>query len=140
MSLFEAGLKKLLTEIDNEFTPRLSSRVNIDDYIIKISKNSTIIPIYDNGNLNAFIAFYCNDYKNRVAYLTMLAVGKDERNKGLGRLLVTTAIEYLKKIEFKYFRLEVSALNKKAIGVYSKSGFKVYEEKQGSYFMEKELV
>ena len=134
-----SALMELLSEIDNEFDPRLSSRIDVPSYVDKILENSTIIPVYNNGNLDAFIAFYCNDYKSHASYLTMLAVRKSYRKRGVGKLLVETAIKFLEETTFRYFKLEVDKSNSSAFAVYKKLGFSIIDESTTAYLMQKKL-
>ena len=135
----KTALEEILFEIDCDFSPNLSSKINVTEYVDKIIKRATVIPIYINGKMEAFIAVYCNDYDHYIAYLTMIAIRKEYRSKGLGKLLVGTAIAYLKALNFQNFRLEVFKSNRNAYLLYNKLGFTVYKEEQDSFFMEKKL-
>jgi ribosomal protein S18 acetylase RimI-like enzyme len=132
-------LEEILFEVDREFSPALSAKTDIVEYVDKITSRAVIIPLFDQGRTAAFIAVYCNDYQTYIAYLTMLAVRKEYRSKGLGKLLVEAAIAYLKNLQFQKFRLEVLKSNDKARSLYDKLGFKVYQDKEDSLFMEMEL-
>ena len=112
-------------------------RTDIDDYVDKILKNATIITIYKNHQLQGFIAYYDNDIKKEVAYLTMIAIRKESKNSGYGRMLMEFSIREIKKLGFKKYRLEVYHENVKAIGLYEKYGFVVIKRNSESLFMEK---
>ena len=53
-----------------------------------------------------------------------VAVKKDSRGRGIGKLLLTKLIDYGKSDNRKRFLLEVRFGNKAAIGLYEKLGFK----------------
>ena len=135
-----SALKQLLTDVDDEFIPKLSVRLNLDEYVDKIIAKSTIVPVYENGVLNAFISFYCNDLKDHVGYLSMIVVKRDYRNKGVAQLLIEYAISFLQHSGFKYFRLEVNKQNVKALNLYKKSGFTIFQETVDVFLMEKKLI
>lgn len=132
-------IKQLLEEIDNEFTPRLSQRLNIDEYVDKIILKSMILPVYDCGVLNAFISFYCNDQLDKTAYLTMIAVRSAFRKKGIAKLLLDYATGFLKRAGFEKFLLEVHRQNVNAIRLYQQTGFTVFKESGDVYFMVKKI-
>jgi len=97
--------------------------VNISKYVDKIQKFATIISIFKNGEIIAFIAFYENDENSEVAYLTMIAVCKKFGHLGYGKSLMEISINEIKKKGFKRYRLEVKENNLKAIKFYKKYGF-----------------
>ncbi|MBS1745657.1 MAG: GNAT family N-acetyltransferase [Bacteroidetes bacterium] len=134
------AIKQLLHEVDYEFNPNLSSRLVMDDYVEKIIFHSMIVPVYENGALNAFISFYCNDYKNLSAFLSMIVVKSHCRGKGLAKSLIEFAIGYLKNNGFKNLKLEVDKKNGKAITLYKEFGFIVINETGNSFLMERKIT
>lgn len=132
MSL-ELQIQELLKNIDNDFIPSLSSKINIEEYSKKIFNKATIFSTNKKGELIAFIAFYCNE-ELKVAYCTMIAVRKNEQNSGIGTNLIKSSIDYLKKKNFNSLTLEIYKTNIKAIDFYKKLGFKIEDENQNSIF------
>ncbi len=130
---------ELLHELENDFDPKLSAVIDIPNYAEKIKNNAKIISYFDNGNLIAFIAFYCNDLETRIGFMSMLAVDKKNQGKGLAKNLIYSSIEFLKNENFHKYRLEVFKKNIKAINLYIKLGFKVISELDFSVIMELEL-
>lgn len=129
----------LLHELDKDFDPTLSSIINISNYAEKIKNNAKIMSYFDNGNLVAFIAFYCNDLETRIGFMSMLAVSKNNQGKGLARSLIKSSIDLLKNENFNRYRLEVFKTNNKAINLYKKMGFEVISELDFSLILELEL-
>jgi len=128
-------IELFLYDIDNDFSPPLSSRMNIANYAAKIIEKATIFSINDQGRLNAFVAVYCNDTDRKFAYLTIMAVGKQYRGKGIAFILLRTCIEYLKMLNFNYLKLEVYKNNPRAIAIYKNFGFEIIDENNTSFFM-----
>lgn len=136
---FKNMIRGLLNELNEEYNPPLSSVVNISSYTEKIINNAKIISYHEMGELIAFIAFYCNDLNYKVGYMSMLAVAKEKRGKGLAMNLINSSIDILKKEGFKKYRLEVYKSNVKAITLYEKFGFVIISEINFSCVMELEF-
>jgi ribosomal protein S18 acetylase RimI-like enzyme len=126
-------IAKILESINLEFEGILIQKP-IEEYVIKIISNSTIIPFISEGILKGFISFYCNDFKGKKGYLSMVIVSKDSRDKGIGKILLEASIEYLKNLEFETYSLEVHKTNNKAIDFYSSFGF-IKKENKGNFWL-----
>ena len=114
----------LLEDLNSLHNKRLLE-IDIDCYVEKIIKNAAILCHFDRGNLEAFIAYYCNDPQKETSYLTMLAVSPQAQRKGLGRRLLQFVIENLKSTGFRHLWLEVLKDNVKAIQLYESAGFTI---------------
>lgn len=112
---------------------------NIDNYIEKVSKLARIIAAYDNEQVIGFIAFYANNYDEKIAYLTQGLVIKDYQKCNIGKKLFKACEVVCKKEGFKYLKLEVNKDNINAIGFHSHYGFVKKEEKENSFYMVKEI-
>jgi ribosomal protein S18 acetylase RimI-like enzyme len=133
-------IETLLTEIDSEFDPKLSTQVNISKYSAKLLKHADILSLHQGGHLSAFIAIYANDETLSTSWLSMLAVSKKSRKMGLATNLLCSAISYLKNKRFKRFQLEVYRSNYAAIELYRRHGFLMISENEKSIFMELSLI
>ncbi len=71
----------------------------------------------------------CDDYDTH-CHVNKIVIRKNERNKGLGKLLLLRVINESKN---KIFSLNVRKSNKKAIEFYKKIGFVVTEVNEGYY-------
>lgn len=71
--------------------------------------------------------------KEKALYIDRLGVNVNYLRKGIGRLMLKNAMELAKQKDAKYLRLLVVYINKPAINLYLKNGFKrvdgIYEEK-----------
>jgi ribosomal protein S18 acetylase RimI-like enzyme len=132
-------IESLLKQIDNDFVPSLSTRLVINEYAEKIQKNATIFSTHQGGELQAFIAVYCNDRSSLTAFMTILAVAQKHRNSGLASNLIESSIRFLKKLGFKTYRLEVYKSNTSAIKLYEKFNFMKVAETNTSIYLELHL-
>ncbi len=131
-------LIELLKE-NNSGGTSLSISTSLEEYVDKILQFSTIIPYVVQGEIKAFISYYRNDSEGLYAFLTMLLVSEHFQGKGIGRLLLDTAIRDLESSGFQFFSLEVQKENKKAIRLYTNYGFQIKEDKGETWLLEKIL-
>jgi ribosomal-protein-alanine N-acetyltransferase len=136
---FKNNLKKEI----KEYNIRLS---NIDDIerIVEIEKESFDSPYSkklflfylrsDSDRIFVFEinskveAYYmiCADSSTQVT-IASIAVSKNYRNNGIGKLLIDYIIKQVKDLEFKKLSLHVNVKNIPAQKIYSKFGFKTIE-------------
>ena len=128
----------LLQDLNEESKGSLI-QTGIESYVDKIIENASIITIYKNKQLQAFIAFYDNDVQKENAFLTMLAVKKETGNMGYGKMLLELSIKELTKTGFRKYGLEVNNENYRAINLYKKYGFEEVNKNGVNIFMVKEL-
>ena len=59
-----------LEQIDKDFNPPLSSKVNLSEYVTKIQNNANLI-IRKNkkGDIIGLLVVYCNDFTKSRAYI-----------------------------------------------------------------------
>jgi ribosomal-protein-alanine N-acetyltransferase len=79
-------------------------------------------------------------------HIVSVAVLQDSRNRGMGRELISSAMEGMKGYGASEFFLEVRKTNEAAIGVYEKLGFSVkrvlrgyYRDGEDAYLMAKKV-
>jgi ribosomal protein S18 acetylase RimI-like enzyme len=132
-------VQSILSEIDDEFSPKLTSHLDLAAYAEKITRLSTVFSIHERGYCRAFAAVYCNDCERRVAYMTMIAVRKDCRGRGLSNTLLTAVVCHLESIGFLCLQLEVYKSNPRAIAMYGRHAFQVVGETDLSLVLERRL-
>lgn len=111
-------------------------------YSQKLRKFANFSTITDNtnGQIMAFAAFYDNNLKEKIAYLSFIYVYKPYRGQHLAKQLVQYIINYLQAKCFKYFKLEVHQNNDAAINLYRQFGFETLSETQTqTYIMQRAL-
>jgi ribosomal protein S18 acetylase RimI-like enzyme len=128
-------INKLLLDCDNFFIPKLSEKVNIDEYSMKIFENSIVFEAYYGDNLIGIIAMYENSF----GYITNVSVANEHAGKGIASCLLKNCIEYAKGKNLDKINLEVNKRNIPALKLYSKYKFEVYEQNDSSKFMQLEL-
>ncbi len=116
-----------LRECDVDISPRLSSRVNIDDYAQKLISHAVRFEAWTDSRLVGVLAAYCNDPERKISYITNVSVLKGMRGNGIADRLMMECVQNAKKYDFKKISLEVSAENYPAIKLYEKHGFIVRE-------------
>lgn len=112
-----------LSHCDTNFIPRLSSRVEIDDYARKIVSKAMRFEAWAGKTLVGLVAAYCNDQEKRVAYVTNVSVMKAWTGKGIAVCLMNQCIEHSKLSGMQQISLEAGNDNTPALNLYKKSGF-----------------
>jgi ribosomal protein S18 acetylase RimI-like enzyme len=120
-----ANVVRLLRICDGDFTPRLSERVDIEDYAGQIVQLAQRIEAWDNDVLVGLVAIYCNAPAGDEAFITNVSVAPDHRGRGIARCLVEDAIRCALEIGFTRVALEVDASATEALKLYARTGFKI---------------
>lgn len=94
---------------------------------------------YDGDQIAGAISFYANDERSHRAYITQLMVAPAFQRKGIGTELLRECERYLGSTDMEYVALEVLKTNAGARRLYERMGFCIYDESNGSYYMEKHL-
>lgn len=117
------NLLNFLQTIDQDFTPKLSEKVNLDVFINKIVDNANIVIDFENNEIRGLLVLYCNDSINKYAYISLCGVIRQYRGMGLAKKLLLKAIDIVK--DKNYITLGVHSNNLIAIELYRKLGFKI---------------
>ena len=112
-----------LSSCDADFVPRLSTRVEMQDYAKKIASKATRFEAWDGDKLVGLLAVYCNDQEQHIAFITSVSVQKAWTGKGIAECLVGQCIEHAKVSGMRQISLEVASDNVSAIKLYEKIGF-----------------
>lgn len=118
-------LEKLLWELDCVINPKLSERVNIKDYALKLSEKAELFYVRfgekDIGNC----AIYMNG--GSIGFISSIALKKEWQNKGIGKRLWRAIVTQAKTKRIQVIELLVYEKNDTAINFYKKLGFKKKE-------------
>lgn len=114
-----------LSAVDQEFCPPLSVRVNLEKYSEKLADAAANYFIVSAGTDIGHVAFYCNDYHSRTAFISSIAVRSGYRGDGAADLLLKKVFEVCVNKQMAVLRLQVDSRNSKAVGFYSKHGFHI---------------
>ena len=114
------------------------TRLN-DNYFRKVSTYADFVVVKCNDTVSGYCAYYANDFQTRLAYITLFAIKKEMRGRGLGNLLMRYVLKCAKEKGMRRIRLEAHKDNISAIKFYFKNGFKPIDESISAFYMEKDL-
>lgn len=129
-------LLDLLREVEQEFEPPLSAKVDLDAYARKLLDRALLFTTVESGRLTALVAVYCNDGTRATAYITMVAVARQARGQGLAQSLIGSAIAHCRGAGFARLALEVYRNNSGALQLYDKLGFRQYGGSESALMLE----
>lgn len=121
------------------YNQSINSVEKISELAKKFSDSAMFVIAKINNDVAGFTAFYCNDIKTKIAYLSMIIIVERYKGKGIGRLLLNNCIDLCNKYEMSKLRLEVNVNNNTAIKFYLKNGFTHIGNKDKSYYFEKNI-
>ncbi len=116
--------------------------------VAEIEKECFSTPWSENALLESMSAgthFFVAEKDNRIlgyggvslvcdeGYITNIAVKEEFRNSGVGRLILTRLINFVRNSGGAFISLEVRTSNEKAIGLYKKFGFEAAGERKNFY-------
>ncbi|NMB57347.1 GNAT family N-acetyltransferase [Candidatus Beckwithbacteria bacterium] len=142
----EKDIYNLLVELDQDFFPPLSLRVNLKFWANKLYTKSEIILAFDqkNNQIIALLCFYCNNHKTKYSYIPVLGVRKDYRENGIMKTLFCYCLNYLKKLNFKILGIKTWD-NSIPLKMYKSLGFKIINKIQDrpdgrfTFYLEKKI-
>lgn len=116
---------RILNDYNAVFNPLISSRISdIWAYADKLYKNAFVYIVVNAENkIIGFIAFYANDTKYKISYLTWIGILPSYQNKRIGETLLNLCIKVAKEQNMSTLKLEVRKHNDRAIAFYSRNGF-----------------
>lgn len=132
-------IKDLIIEEQKKSDEMFIRGADIEEYIYKISSKAEFIAHYVEGRCAGFVAFYCNDFVNKNAFITLVLIAPSFRGQGLSNILIKCVLGICKKRKFKACFLEVYKDNYPAIKLYRSLGFFELEEKEEKIIMKLEF-
>lgn len=118
------------------FNKTLNNESILIELAKKFSISAHVVQMCNDNKLVGFAAYYCNDFKNKNAFLSMIIVLKEYQSMGAGGILLKHIIEECKSEGMENLLLEVDKKNEFAIKFYLKKGFVFLEkETENSRFM-----
>lgn len=136
-------LISFIYSINEDFTPRLSERVNIDAWVLKFFSVANIIYAKDGCKIVGAIVFYANDLVGHKGYITFIGTSQQYRNHGIGTKLLEKSFEIMKRINITTVGIHTNKEN--ALELYKKTGFKLISQTSTDntglirYYLEQEL-
>ena len=119
-------IKDHLNECKDDFTPKLQSYIDLEEYSKKIWLNAIKFEKFNikSNKLIGLIAAY-DVTDESYGYITNVSVKKENQRNGIALSLLNKCIKYFKNKGYNRIDLEVYKNNKKAISFYKKNNFKI---------------
>lgn len=118
---------------------RFVENVDIDAYLVKLGEKAEVLSDSGGGRCRGIVAYYCNDYATRQAYISLVLVDPRDRGSGIGRALVGCVLDMAKRRGFTSCRLEVAKYNEAAYAMYLSLGFRLVDTRAGKDLLEIDL-
>ncbi|MGM1429690.1 GNAT family N-acetyltransferase [Sphingobacterium lactis] len=106
-------------------------------YVQKLESLASFIYKMQGQDLVGFIAYYHNDPAKDLSFLSMLLVDEHYQSNGIGSWLMSRCIAHLDEDGFQRIQLEVLKDNGRALHLYQKFGFKILEDRDRLFLMER---
>lgn len=119
------ALTQYLKDVDTDFGVPLSHKIDLSSFSSKILQYGNVVASYKYNNIEAIVGFYCNDYQNYIAAISILSTKESARGKGLARKLIQEAISICKEHSMK--EIVVDSVSPTAIFLYKSLGFQTYK-------------
>jgi len=123
-----SDVQKFMEIVDEDFVPRFSTYVNIQEYLAKLEKYAEILLATNGNRILGAMAFYCNNVTESLSYITYLAVRRNFCGKGIGEKLLMKCIEIAKTAGMKFVQTRTWKTNRAAVSLYEKYGFRKIRE------------
>ncbi|OLC69898.1 MAG: hypothetical protein AUH79_00685 [Betaproteobacteria bacterium 13_1_40CM_4_64_4] len=124
---------------DRDFSPKLSLKVNIDEYSKKITTRAKTFEAWSGRALVGLVAAYMNDPSTRTGFITSVSVVKEFMGRGIASSLLERCLNRSREQGMKTLRLEVSLDSREAIHLYKHFGFSEIVRKGETMSMELEI-
>ena len=117
-------LKQSLYDVDKDFVPPLSERVDLDEYAQKMIDNARFVIERDiNGDIKGVVAYYADDKDSPNGFVTHVATKQKYRHQGVANRLMERTISNCKKTGKIGVNLKTS--NPEALRFYKGMGFEI---------------
>ncbi len=132
---------RLISDLQIQITPSLDEMgVDIKEYADKLYKNADVLVAYNKGEVVGVAAVYTNDAVSKCAYLSFIALFDKYIGKGYGRQMLKRVEYVARSLNMRTLRLEVYKRNYRARQFYRHMGYDDVEEKEESFYMEKNFI
>ncbi len=133
-----------VNQVNADFTPPLLDRIplSLQAYFSKLNEKAEVVVCKCDNKVVGALYFYCNNYDTHIAYITLVAVINEHRNKGIASALLTQALEIC--ADKKMHKIGIHTNNELAKNCYLKNGFSIIEETTSNnsirYYLEKQIL
>jgi 2-polyprenyl-3-methyl-5-hydroxy-6-metoxy-1,4-benzoquinol methylase/GNAT superfamily N-acetyltransferase len=112
-----------ITACDADFTPALSSRVDLGQFVSKIIERAVLFEAWSGSCLAGIVAAYCNDTERKRAFITHVSVLREFRGLGIADRLIKNCLAHVESLGFSSVALETAGDNANAVALYARNGF-----------------
>lgn len=130
---------EMLYYFDDIF-PHNQQKVN--DYYAwakKIIDNGHFLVFERNKEIIGIAAYYSNNIRTRIGYISLIGIKKQFQGLGFGRILLYELFSRIKKDGMSHIELEVDKDNNSALTFYLKNHFKIKTERDKTFLLQKDL-
>lgn len=136
---YKDKLYRYLVNVDTEFNPSLSSRIDLKQYAERVTENAYICcALSYEDNIIGVVVFYANDFEKRYAYIPLVSVCSEYRRQGIARKLMDYVLFFIKS-SGNISIVGIHTYNQYAFDLYVKLGFKEVSNIDGRLYLEKYL-
>ncbi len=128
-----------LQACNTQFSPRLSTRVNLNEFAHKIRQYAATFEAWHNDALAGLVACYYNDPNKALGFITHVSVLSPYSKQGIATTLLQHCVTYGEQQQFATLELQVQANNQLAIHLYQHFGFYATTTQQGLMVMKKNI-
>jgi ribosomal protein S18 acetylase RimI-like enzyme len=123
-------ISNFIESTSNYLLPATFEKVTINDYSKKIVTHGIALVSRDIGNcqINGILTFYMNDNKTFTAYISLVVVKNEFRNRKIASSLMEKCIEMCFHANMNKIIVETWSNNSVAVNFYKKYGFINSEE------------
>lgn len=132
-------IRKLVESEQDRREGKFIEGVSLEEYFFKIKSNAEFFVHYSGSKCVGFVAFYCNDPKKEIAFISLVLISPEHRGQRVAESLMGCVFAVLKARGFKSCQLEVRTSNFSALALYRRIGFSVFLEKKSTVMMEKHV-
>lgn len=141
--LDKAKVLSFILDLDKDFVPRLSQKVDIYNWVDKLFSLAYVTAAMQDDNLVGLVVFYANDKNFYKGYITYVAVSPLYRKQGLATNLLQYSFDTIKNVGMKTIGIHTNNVN--AMNLYRKVGFKLVSQQPlpeydlTRFYLEKQL-
>jgi ribosomal protein S18 acetylase RimI-like enzyme len=114
----QEDIRAHLEGCDENFSPRLSIKVEIGEYARKISAKARTFEAWFGDTLVGLVAAYLNDHGARSGFITNVSVAKAFMGRGIAAALLDRCLDRSRQEGMEAIGLEVSVESREAIRLY----------------------
>ena len=112
---------ELLTTVDQEFSPPISSYGPLIDYVY--NEDSLILYLERGSKVIGYLRFYLEHYQYDCPYIRTIAIDPEYRGKGYSKTLLRACLDYIKLNKYSRVAIKTWSKNKISIKLYQSMDF-----------------